>query len=218
MMLVSAFIRFRCLSPFILLITTVCMAGPERDSLDQSGADTSHITLDKIIITGKKGDLLQKVTGEQSRIVDPSQMSVTRAINLVPSLSQQSVDPYGLADISNYHESFRFRGVEATAGGVPASPVNVEDVPVTGRPGGGPAIFDLENFHNIVIYTGGLPADKGCGITDVGGKINLNILRPSDSLGITAKQELGSSEFFRRTFLRVNPSSTIPINFQKSLA
>ena len=163
-------------------------------------------------VTAKRGDVLQAVTDEQSRIVDPAQMSVVKAINLVPSLSQQSVDPYGIADISNYHESFRFRGVEATAGGVPASPVNVEDVPVTGRPGGGPVIYDLENFRNLIIYTGGLPADKGCGIADVGGKININILRPSDTLEIMAKQAMGTSsldslkshDYYRRTFIRLN--------------
>jgi len=59
--------------------------------------------------------------------------------------------PYGLADIVNYHESFRFRGVEATAGGVPATTANVEGLPVTGRPGGGATIYDLENMQNINI-------------------------------------------------------------------
>jgi iron complex outermembrane receptor protein len=191
----------RGLSILILSSALVVMAESSRNA----AADSSGIvSLDTMIVTGIKGDILKQVTGEQFRAVDPSQMSVTRAINLVPSLSQQSVDPYSLADISNYHESFRFRGVEATSGGAPGSPVNVEDVPVTGRPGGGAAMYDLENFRDIIVYSGGIPADKGCGIADVGGKINLNILRPIDSFGITAKQELGSSKFFRRTFLRVN--------------
>jgi iron complex outermembrane receptor protein len=195
-------IRSRCCIASLLWAATIGFAasGPDLTAAD----DSSIVLLDKLTVVGKKGDILQKITGDQSRAVDPSQMSVTRAINLVPSLSQQSVDPYGLSDISNYHESFRFRGVEATSGGVPACPVNVEDVPVTGRPGGGAAIYDLENFRDIIVYSGGIPADKGCGIADVGGKINLSILRPDERFGVTAKQEFGSSKFFRRTFLRVN--------------
>jgi iron complex outermembrane receptor protein len=188
-----------------------CLAGPDADKV----TDSSLLVLDKSEVTATRGDVLQTVTGEQSRIVDPAQISVVKAINLVPSLSQQSVDPCGIADISNYHESFRFRGVEATAGGVPASPVNVEDVPVSGRPGGGPSIYDLENFRDILIYTGGLPADKGCGIADVGGKINMTILRPRDTFELYAKQALGtlsldsirSHDYFRRTFVRLNSGS-----------
>ena len=192
----------------ILVSIYFCPAHPNADTT----ADSSVMVLDKSEVTVTRGDVLQTVTGEQSRIVDPDQMSVVKAINLVPSLSQQSIDPLGLADISNYHESFRFRGVEATAGGVPATPVNVEDVPVSGRPGGGPAMYDLENFRDIIIYTGGLPANKGCGIADVGGKINMSILRPRDTFEIMAKQALGtlsldslqSHDYFRRTFIRLN--------------
>lgn len=136
------------------------------------------VTAEEIVVKGRKGDILQRVTGQETGVLNPSRMSVYKAINLLPSLNQQSVDPYGLADIIvNYHESFRFRGVEATAGGVPATIVNVEGVPLTGRPGGGAPIDDLENFSNINIYTGVLPACAGLGLADVGGKITMEIRR-----------------------------------------
>jgi iron complex outermembrane receptor protein len=200
-------VRIALAGSAMLMKINFCLAGPNADTT----ADSSIVVLEKAYVTAARGDVLQTITGEQSRIVDPSQMSVVKAIDLVPSLSRQSVDPCGIADISNYHESFRFRGVEATAGGVPASPVNMEDVPVSGRPGGGPAIYDLENFRDIIIYTGGLPADKGCGIADVGGKINMSVLRPKDTFEITAKQAIGTSspdslqshDYFRRTFIRL---------------
>ncbi|NTW83125.1 MAG: TonB-dependent receptor [Chlorobiaceae bacterium] len=163
----------------------------------------NNFTAEEIVVNGKKGDVLQRVTGRESEVLNPSQMSVYKAINLMPSLSQQSVDPYGLADIVNYHESFRFRGVEATAGGVPATTVNVEGLPVTGRPGGGATIYDLENFSNISIYSGVMPAYAGLGMADVGGKINMDIRRPEDKFDLQLKEGVGSHDF-RRTFVRID--------------
>ncbi len=52
-----------------------------------------------------------KVTEKGINAQGPSAaMSPHKSITLMPSVNQQSVDPSGLADISNYHESFRFRG------------------------------------------------------------------------------------------------------------
>lgn len=163
----------------------------------------STFTAPEITVSGKKGDLLQNVTGKESALLNPSQMSIYKIINMMPSISQQSVDPYGLADIVNYHEAFRFRGVEATAGGVPGTTVNVEGLPVTGRPGGGATIYDLENFENIAVYSGVMPANIGLGIADVGGKIDMTIKRPEDKFGVTFKQNRGSHDF-SRTFMRID--------------
>jgi iron complex outermembrane receptor protein len=160
-------------------------------------------TAPEITVSGKKGDLLRNVTGKESTVLNPSQMSVYKVINMMPSISQQSVDPYGLADIVNYHESFRFRGVEATAGGAPGTTANVEGLPVTGRPGGGVTIYDLENFENIAVYSGVMPANIGLGIADVGGKIDMEIKRPEDKFGVTFKQSRGSDNF-SRTYLRID--------------
>ncbi|MGC8774072.1 MAG: TonB-dependent receptor [Chlorobaculum sp.] len=160
-------------------------------------------TAPEITVSGKKGDLLQNVTGKESALLNPSQMSVYKVINMMPSISQQSVDPYGLADIVNYHEAFRFRGVEATAGGVPGTTVNVEGLPVTGRPGGGATIYDLENFENIAVYSGVMPANIGLGIADVGGKIDMTIKRPDEKFGVTFKQSRGSHDF-SRTYMRID--------------
>jgi iron complex outermembrane receptor protein len=128
-------------------------------------------------------------------------MSPHKAIGLMPSVNQQSVDPSGLADISNYHESFRFRGVEPTSGGNPGTPVNVENVPVSGRPGGGVAIYDMENFESVSIYKGGIPADQAFGLTNIGGKIDMAIKGPGESAGLDLKQTLGS-ESYSRTYVR----------------
>ncbi len=149
-----------------------------------------------------------RVTGNALDSLNPeSRMSSLRALSLLPSVNQQSVDPLGLADSSNYHESFRFRGVEATGGGNPSTPVNVENMPVSGRPGGGANIYDLENFRSISIYKGGIPADKAVGLTNIGGKIDMEVKRPEESLlRFEASQSFGSYGF-RRTFARISSGS-----------
>ncbi|GAB6147250.1 TonB-dependent receptor [Desulfocicer niacini] len=145
-----------------------------------------------------------KVTEKGINALGPSStMSVQKSISLMPSVNQQSVDPSGLADISNYHESFRFRGVEATGGGNPSTPVNVENVPVSGRPGGGVSIYDMENFETISIYKGGVPADKAFGLTNIGGKIDMEVKRPLNEFGVKIKQMLGTDDF-SRSFLRLD--------------
>ncbi|MCE1272962.1 MAG: TonB-dependent receptor [Chlorobiales bacterium] len=188
-------------SLIVLLAMIASTAHAAETEIGQNDSDT-YIARE-ITVSGKKGDVLQQVTGQESKVLNPSQMSVYKVINLMPSLSQQSVDPYGLADTVNYHEAFRFRGVEATAGGVPGTTVNIEGLPVTGRPGGGATIYDLENFQNINIYSGVMPAGIGLGLTDVGGKIDMQIRRPEDQFGVTLKQGIGSDSF-RRTNVRVD--------------
>lgn len=145
-----------------------------------------------------------KITQKGIEAMGPgAQMSVPKAITLIPSVNQQSVDPMGLSDISNYHESFRFRGIEPTGGGNPATPVNVENIPLTGRPGGGANMYDLENFRGIAIYKGGVPANKAFGLTDIGGKIDMEVKRPTSEFSFDLKQALGTHNF-RRTFARLD--------------
>ncbi len=153
-----------------------------------------------------------KITGKGINALGPTyKMSVPKAINLIPSVHQQSVDPLGLGDISNYHESFRFRGIEPTGGGNPSTPINMENVPVSARPGGGANIYDMENFSSVSIYKGGVPANKGFGLTNIGGKIDMEVKRPGEDFSFNLKQTLGSHDA-RRTFVRLDsgmlPSQT----------
>jgi iron complex outermembrane receptor protein len=145
-----------------------------------------------------------KVTRKGLQALGPSSaMSPQKSIRLMPSVNQQSVDPGGLADISNYHESFRFRGVEPTGGGNPATPVNMESVPLSGRPGGGASIFDMENAQSIAIYKGGVPSDRAFGLTNIGGKIDVQVRKPAPTFACNLKQTLGSHRF-QRSFLRLD--------------
>ncbi|TCD48691.1 outer membrane beta-barrel protein [Chlorobium sp. N1] len=190
-------------TPTALALTALLAAGTARATEAPPDSTLIRYTAEELTVSGEKGDILRQVTGDESSILNPSQMSVYKVINMMPSLSQQSVDPYGLADIVNYHEAFRFRGVEATAGGVPSTTANVEGLPVTGRPGGGATIYDLENMENITIYSGVMPANRGLGLADVGGKIEMEIKRPQEEFAVDVKESVGSNDF-RRTYLRLD--------------
>ncbi len=150
--------------------------------------------------TNTKIEVTQKTIGTMG---PQAAMSPHKAVRLMPSVNQQSVDPAGLSDISNFHESFRFRGVEPTAGGNPGTPVNVENVPITGRPGGGIAVYDMENIDTVAIHKGGVAANQAFGLTNIGGKIDLRISPPDNKFGATVKHSLGSAAF-NRTFLRLD--------------
>ncbi|HHE31385.1 MAG TPA: TonB-dependent receptor [Chlorobaculum parvum] len=189
-------------TPLIALLALLSVAVAQAEEAPEL-LTLSNWTGLEITVSSKKGDLLNKITGKESTVLNPSQMSVYKVINILPSISQQSVDPYGLADIVNYHESFRFRGVEATAGGVPATTANVEELPVTGRPGGGATIYDLENMENVAVYSGVMPTNVGLGIADVGGKIDMEIKRPKNEFGVAFKQSIGSHNF-SRTYMRID--------------
>lgn len=190
-------------TPVTLCLMALLATGTARAAEAPPDSTIIHYTAEELTVSGEKGDILRQVTGDESALLSPSQMSVYKVINMMPSLSQQSVDPYGLADVVNYHEAFRFRGVEATAGGVPSTTANVEGLPVTGRPGGGATIYDLENMEQIAIYSGVMPASKGLGLADVGGKIDMEIKRPKEEFGVDVKESVGSNDF-RRTYLRVD--------------
>jgi iron complex outermembrane recepter protein len=212
---------FACIGSvlFVLLSLTFTPAGAQDENKKED-----IVTLPEIVVEGKfeekefvgplftETNTKTKITQKGIGALGPmSMMSVARAINLIPSVHQQSVDPLGLGDISNYHESFRFRGIEPTGGGNPSTPVNVENVPMSARPGGGANIYDMENFGSISIYKGGVPAGKGFGLTNIGGKIDMEVKQPEEDFGFKMKQTLGSHDA-RRTFVRfdsgVLPSQT----------
>ena len=209
---------------WLIILSIMILTPAAAQDEDQTDRNEVPITLPAIVVEGQfeeadfAGPLFTE-TNTKTKISENGinalgaayKMSVARAINLIPSVHQQSVDPLGLGDISNYHESFRFRGIEPTAGGNPATPVNMENVPVSARPGGGANIYDMENFSGISIYKGGVPADKAFGLTSIGGKIDMAVKKPGKDFGLHLKQTLGSHDA-GRTYLRIDsgrlPSET----------
>ncbi|BBO83401.1 TonB-dependent receptor [Desulfosarcina ovata subsp. sediminis] len=212
---------FTCIGSVLFVLLTLFLTPVNAQDENE---EKDVVTLPEVVVQGRferedfvgplftETNTKTKITEKGIGALGPtSMMSVPKAINLIPSVHQQSVDPLGLGDISNYHESFRFRGIEPTGGGNPSTPVNMENVPMSARPGGGANIYDMENFSSISIYKGGVPAEKGFGLTNIGGKIDMEVKRPEEDFGFNLKQTLGSHDA-RRTFLRLDsgilPSQT----------
>ena len=211
-------IKFACIGFLLFVLSTLCLTPADAQNEDKK-KDT--VILPEIVVKDQfeeedfvgplftETNTKTKITEKGIGALGPTaMMSVAKAINLIPSVHQQSVDPLGLGDISNYHEAFRFRGIEPTGGGNPSTPVNMENVPMSARPGGGAYIYDMENFGSISIYKGGIPADKGFGLTNIGGKIDMAIKRPEEDFGVNLKQTLGSHNA-RRTHVRLD-SGALP--------
>lgn len=118
-----------------------------------------------------------------------------KTIQMSPSINYTASDDIGMDS-----SSMRIRGRASTG---PVSVVNVEDLPIMGSPGGGKTMFDLENVSQIDLYKGYIPVDKGLGFSNLIGKANLSLARPTGEFGANLSQSFGSNDF-RRSFIRVD--------------
>lgn len=123
---------FTCIgSVLFVLLTLFLTPANAQDENEQKDI----VTLPEVVVEGRfeeeefvgplftETNTKTKITEKGIGALGPTaMMSVPKAINLIPSVHQQSVDPLGLGDISNYHESFRFRGIEPTGGATPPPP------------------------------------------------------------------------------------------------
>ncbi len=133
------------------------------------------------------------VFGRQSNI------NVFKVIEMSPSINYSAVDALGTNE-NGFHDSIRIRGKKQTG---PGNLKSYDGVPIHGNPGGGKTIFDLENIDSIDIYKGYIPVDKGLGFSNLVGKVDMNIKRPSHTLGGEVSQSFGSDNYYR-TFLRLD--------------
>ncbi|MFH0780529.1 MAG: TonB-dependent receptor [Pseudomonadota bacterium] len=126
-------------------------------------------------------------------------VNVFKIIELSPSVNYTAVDALGTNE-NGFHDSMRIRGKKQTG---PGSVKNYEGVPISGNPGGGKTIFDLENIDRVDVYKGYLPVDKGLGFSNLIGKVDLHIRRPEQVFGAELSQTIGSDNLYR-SFLRLD--------------
>ncbi len=143
----------------------------------------------------KKG---MEIQGEQGKT------SIYEIMDILPGISVETPDPYGLAA---EQRSMRVRGVRSVLGSM-----TVEGVPNWGGNPIGPReyIYDTENFDSISVYKGAVPGDFSTGVGGRGGAIELKP-RWSDGkegVGINFSQGIGT-DAYSRTFLRFD-SGRIP--------
>lgn len=86
----------------------------------------------------------------------PGNINVFKVIQMSPSVNYTPVDALG-SNEGSFHDSIRIRGKKQTG---PGGFKNYDGVPISGNPGGGKTIFDMENIESIDLYKGYVPVDN----------------------------------------------------------
>ena len=173
------------------------------------------VALGKVFVTEEKLIMPTKETGETvytgSEITKKgieaegtkATVSVYEAMNVLPGVNVEGVDPYGLAA---EQKNVRIRGVRAYSGAM-----TVEGIPNWGGNPMGPReyIYDTENFQGIAVYKGAIPADLGTGVGARGGAIELKPRWPEQKFGLDFSQGIGVNDY-HRTFFRLD-SGALPV-------
>lgn len=126
-------------------------------------------------------------------------INVFKIVEMSPSVNYTAVDALGTNE-SGFHDSIRVRGKKQTG---PGGIKSYDSIPISGNPGGGKTIYDMENIGSVDLYKGYVPVDKGLGFSNLAGKVDLNIKRPEHAFGIDLAQTVGSDKF-TRSFLRID--------------
>lgn len=126
-------------------------------------------------------------------------------LNLLPSVTTESDDPFGLAQSQN---SLRIRGQVGDVRRRFAQTIN--GLPIQFPSGHGMIgnIVDSGNLHSMTLYKGPIPADSGFGFGNSAGSLDMTIEAPAEKLGATIEQKVGSFGF-TRSFARVD-SGALP--------
>ena len=167
------------------------------------------VTLDDVVVTENK--LVQPTKQTDDTVYTGSEItreglavqgakaavSVYEAVNLLPGVAVESIDPYGLAA---EQKNIRIRGVRGLAGAM-----TVAGVPNWGGNPMGPReyIYDTENFESIAVYKGAVPADLGIGVGARGGAIELRPRWPEKQIGADISQSFGANHY-SRTHVRLD--------------
>ncbi len=123
--------------------------------------------------------------------------SVYETLSLIPGVSVETADPYGL---SAEQKNMRTRGVRSYL-----SSMTVSGVPNYGGNPMGPRdyIYDMENMEIVSLYKGSTPADLGTGVGNRGGTIELEPLWAQKTRSIVLSQSMGLFDYLR-SFVRLD--------------
>lgn len=170
---------------------------------------TDVTTMEEVVVVGDKIVTPTKQANEQvytgSEITRSgmelpgakAEISVYEAMDLLPGVQVESVDPLGLAA---EQKNTRVRGVRGYLGSM-----TVEGVPNWGGNPMGPReyIYDMENFESIAVYKGAIPASLGTGVGARGGAVELRPRWPEKKRGADIEASMGSNAY-TRIFSRVD--------------
>lgn len=127
----------------------------------------------------------------------PIGMSALKVVGMSPSVDYQPAEIFGSNETS-FHDPLRIRGKNQSG---PGGVYMLESLPISGNPGGGKTMFDMENFSGIDLYKGYSPVDKSLGFSNLVGKVDLTVERPKKEMETQLTQTVGSNNTLR-SFLR----------------
>jgi iron complex outermembrane recepter protein len=167
-------------------------------SLDAHSEELSEIVLEATTSPAQRaGDALYtgvKITPKGIELLGASASnSILNTLSIIPSVSYQATDAYGLSE-----KSVRIRGVRNMFSGVTLEGIpNYGIMPIGARDD----VFDMENVQNITLYKGATPVDILAATGNRGGTVDMTYKRPMDKFGFDAAQSIGDDQY-SRTFLR----------------
>jgi len=188
---------------FYVLFLVCCVASP---GWGEEAAD--KISLDEVVVTDKKSpevfEAKEKQVDTESTVTKQGidtfggagQINSFKALDMLPSVNFQSADAF---DLSN-NRSIRVRGqtrVASTIEGLSLLNYGLD-------PGVSDAwLFDMENLEEVSLYRGAVAAEKSLAPYNTAGTMNRTLLRPSDQLGLTVRENFGTFGF-NKIFTRID--------------
>jgi iron complex outermembrane receptor protein len=177
-------------------------------------AEEKTAVMEEIVVTGEKLVTPTKQPNETvytgSEVTkkgmeiqgNKANVSIYEAIDILPGISVESPDPYGLSAESR---NVRIRGVRGSMGAM-----TVEGVPNWGGNPIGPReyLYDTENLQSIAVYKGAVPADFSTGVGSRGGAIELKPRWPEDKFGFDFDEAFGSYGY-NRSFFRLDSGNLV---------
>jgi len=120
-------------------------------------------------------------------------MNPFSVIQYSPSVNYTPTDTAGSNEPS-YHDPIRIRGKSQSG---PGGVYMIDGMPISGNPGGGKQMIDMENVASIDLLKGYLPPEKNIGFSSLIGKVDMNVNAPRRQMNTTLSQAFGSDSFMR---------------------
>lgn len=191
-------------------LTLAAQHGYGEQESDPVAQPSTEVVLEEVEVSGTKsrGFIEEKKAQPRTestitkdgiqKLGGPAQTSIYQTLRMLPSVTVETADPYGLNTRTPFNLRVRGQPGKGTA-------MTIEGVPVWAQesPGPRPDMLDLENIADITLYRGAIPPDKGLGAMNIAGNIDLRVLRPSDQFGIDVRQGFGVFDF-RRSYARID--------------
>lgn len=168
--------------------------GPHSDSQGVKTPSVTAQTVGGVIVSDPTLGRVSSVSREGLNILGgAAQTNFYQAADIIPSVSFESPDPFGLSNTRN---------INIAGKGDFHLSRNINGLPIMGIVGGND-LYDLENIGRLDVYRGPVPADRSLGVSNASGVIDQIILGPQETASTFFEQSFGSWNF-NKTFARID--------------